>query len=102
MRKTFTSKSAVWALDFGEHSVTALAARQKPSGEWEVLGTGKARSLGRASGEITKLSDVAECVTEAIRLAEQGAGARCRRLYFNFDDAESCRSSRRQMSKVVG
>ena len=88
MRKTFTSKSAVWALDFGEHCVTALAARQKPSGEWEIIGQGKTRSLGRPAGEIVKLSDVAESVTEALRLAEQGAGARCRRLYFNFDDAE--------------
>ncbi len=88
MHKAFTSKSAVWALDFGEHCVTALAARQKPAGEWEVLGQGKTRSMGRPGGEIVRLSDVAECVTEALRLAEQGAGARCRRLYFNFDDAQ--------------
>jgi len=87
MRKVFSSKSAVWALDFGEHTVSALAARQKTSGEWEILGKGRSRALGRSNGEISRLSDVAESVTEALRLAEEGAGARCRRLYFNFDDA---------------
>ncbi len=88
MKKFLSPKSAVWALDFGEHSVIALAARQKPSGEWEILGKGSARALGRSGGEITRLSDVAESVTEALRLAEEQAGARCRQLYFNFDDAE--------------
>lgn len=87
MRRVFTSKSAVWALDFGEHDVNALAAHQKTSGEWEVLAKGCSRALGRPNGEITRLSDVAESVTEALRLAEQGAGLRCRKLYFNFDDA---------------
>ncbi len=89
MRKVFSSKAAVWALDFGEHYVKALVTLKKPSGEWEILGQGKTRSLGRPGGEIARLSDVAESVTEALRTAEQAAGIRCRRLYFNFDDAET-------------
>ncbi len=85
--KFLSPKSALWALDFGEHTVIAVAARQKPSGEWEVLGEGRTRALGRTNGEIVRLSDVTECVTEALRLAEERAGIRCRSLYFNFDDA---------------
>lgn len=80
-------KSALWALDFGEKTVTALAAREKSPGHWQLLGEGRARAQGRARGEITRLSDVCESVIEALRGAEKGAGLRCRRLYFNFDDA---------------
>jgi cell division protein FtsA len=80
-------KSAVWALDFGEHSVIAVAGRERSAGQWSLVGEGRSRALGRSGGEIVKLSDVVESVTDALRQAEKSAGLRCRRLYFNFDDA---------------
>lgn len=79
-------KSALWALDFGEHRVTVVAGREKASGDWTLLGQGRSRAQGRERGEIVKLSDVCESVTEAVRQAEKSAGLRCRKLYFNFDD----------------
>ena len=79
-------KSAVWALDFGEHSVIVCIGWEKKPGEWVLLGQGASRARGRVRGEIAKMSDAVESVVEALRLAEKAAGMRCGRLYFNFDD----------------
>ena len=88
MRKSLMPKSAVWALDFGERTVTVLVGREKEPGHWQILGEGGCRAEGRERGEIVKLSDACESVTEALRQAEKSAGLHCRKLYFNLDDAE--------------
>ena len=74
-------------LDFGAHTVIVLIARQKKSGEWEVLGGGDVQAQGAAKGEIVHTGDAAECVTEAIRRAEISSGEKVRTLYYNFDHA---------------
>ena len=66
----------------------ALAGCRTSTGEWTVLGLGRSAASGRQHGEIVKLSDVVESVTEALRMAEKISGLRCRKLYFNFDDAQ--------------
>jgi len=87
IRSRLIPRSAVWALDFGESTVSVLAGCEKTPGQWQLLGEGRCRAEGRPNGEITKLSDACESVTEALRQAEKSAGLHCRKLYFNLDDA---------------
>ena len=64
-------RSAVWALDFGADSVTAVVAREKTALEWTPVGGGVARARGRVRGEIVKMTDAVESVTQALRQAEK-------------------------------
>jgi hypothetical protein len=79
-------KQAVWALDFGDESVIAVAAEEKNPGEWKFLGGGEAGAHGVKNGEIEKLTDAVESVVEAVRKAEKNSRRRCRQIYYNFDD----------------
>lgn len=88
MFKPWTPKSALWALDFGERSVVALAGREA-GGRWQILGRGEAPAHGRVQGEVVKIGDVVESVLGALRQAEQTAGLHCGTLHFNFDDPEA-------------
>ena len=95
-------KPAVWALDFGEESVIALAAEEKDPGEWTLLGSGQARARGVKNGEIEKLTDAVESVVEALRMAERNARRRCVWLYYNFDDAGMESAHPRGAKTLVG
>ena len=77
-----------WVLDFGYQSVMVLAAQEKKSGEWVVLGKGEARAEGFERNEIKKMTDVVESIVEAIKKAEQSSGNSCHEFYYTVDDCQ--------------
>jgi len=88
-------------LDFGAHHVRAISLEKKEGGGFDVLGAGESVSRGVSRGEFTHLGDAVECVSEAVRRADQAAGVKTETLYFGYDDpgTESLlRSGSKQLS----
>ncbi len=95
-------KPVLWALDFGEESVVAVAAEEKNPGMWVLLGGGEARARGVKNGEIEKLTDAVESVVEAVQRAEKSSRRRCRQLYYNFRDVGMVSAHPRGVKLLIG
>lgn len=78
------------ACEFNGQTVRVLLAREKRLGagasEPVITGFGEAPSEGFREGRFWNLSDAAECVARAARIAEIQAGERISRLAVNLDD----------------
>ena len=85
-------RQIVWAVDFGEENVTALAAETRSGGEFRLLGHSQTPAQGSKGGEIVNTGDVTECLVKALRDVENSCGLKCEGVFFNFDDRalESC------------
>lgn len=68
-----TNQIAV-GLDIGTTKIVAVIARKNAHGKIEVLGLGKAKSLGVRGGVVNNITLTVESITEAVRLAEADAG----------------------------
>ncbi len=81
------SKSALTVLDFGATQVTALTARRRESGDWQLMGRGESAARGYRKGCFDHLGDAVDSILEALRAADRSSGLKTTALWFNFDDA---------------
>ena len=80
-------KSIIWAVDFGDRKVTALAAEARSGGQLSLAGSAQVLTQGLERGEFTNAGDVTECLVAALRGAEKASGLKSDAIFFNFDDA---------------
>ncbi|MDX5324938.1 MAG: cell division protein FtsA [Bacteroidota bacterium] len=61
-------------LDIGTTKIVCILGRMNDHGKIEVLGTGKAKSLGVQRGVVTNIVQTVESIEKAVELAESEAG----------------------------
>lgn len=61
-------------LDIGTTKIVAMVGRLNEFGKIEVIGTGKAKSLGVQRGIVTHITQTVESIRQAIEQAEQNSG----------------------------
>ncbi len=84
--RRFVPKRAVACLDTDASGVRVVIADKQPDGRFEFLGRGRADASGFESAEIVNLGDAVESVIRALDAAQEEAGFRVEKLYYNFDD----------------
>jgi cell division protein FtsA len=61
-------------LDIGTTKIAAVIGRKNEHGKIEILGLGKAKSLGVRGGVVNNITQTIESIEEAVRLAEADSG----------------------------
>jgi len=74
----------VAALDIGTTKVCAVIARKNNDGKIEILGVGKADSLGVMRGVISNIDKTVNAIKEAVAEAQHQAGITVRKVYIGI------------------
>src|SRR5210317_816209 len=67
-------KKIAVGLDIGTTKIVAVVGTENDHGKIEILGLGKARSLGVQRGVVTNIVQTIESIDKAIESAEQASG----------------------------
>ncbi len=67
-------------LDIGTTKIVAIVGRRNAVGKIEIMGVGRARSLGVHKGIVNNISQTIASITTAIRQAEASAGVQIKRV----------------------
>ncbi|MEL7585437.1 MAG: cell division protein FtsA [Prolixibacteraceae bacterium] len=77
------SNKIVAAVDVGTTKVVVVAGRKDEEGRIEVMGVGKARSMGVKRGIVLNIKEAVEAVDDAIRQAEDAMDEEIDEVYVN-------------------
>lgn len=69
-----STDNIVVGLDIGTTKIAALVGRKNEHGKLEILGMGKAESLGVSRGVVTHITPTVEAIQRAVQEAEERAG----------------------------
>ncbi|AFL96788.1 cell division protein FtsA [Ornithobacterium rhinotracheale] len=61
-------------LDIGTTKIVAMVGRKNEFGKLEILGIGRAKSLGVHRGVVTNITNTVNSITEAVKKAEEDSG----------------------------
>ena len=75
------TNNIIVGLDIGTTKICAIIARKDAEGRTEVLGYGKAPSLGVARGEVANIDKTVDAIRQAAAEAEEQAGVPIRDVY---------------------
>ncbi len=78
------SEKIIAAVDVGTTKVVVVAGRKNEDGKVEVLGYGKARSMGVKRGVVLNIDEAFSAIHEAIRQAEDAFGGDIEEVYVNI------------------
>lgn len=78
------SEKIIAAVDVGTTKVVVVAGRKKEDGRIEILGYGKARSMGVKRGVVLNIDEAFKAIDEAIRQAEDTFGGDIDEVYVNI------------------
>ena len=67
-------------LDIGTTKIVAMVGRQDAYGKLEVLGTGKAKSLGVHRGVVNNITQTIQSIQQAVDDAESASGEKIGRV----------------------
>lgn len=69
------------SLDIGTTKICVIVARPSADGKFEILGVGKADSLGLMRGVITNIDRTVQGIKEAVNMAEKESGCEIEEVY---------------------
>ncbi len=69
------------SLDIGTTKICVIVARPSADGKFEILGVGKADSLGLMRGVITNIDRTVQGIKEAVEMAEKESGCEINEVY---------------------
>lgn len=78
------SEKIIAAVDVGTTKVVVVAGRKNEDGKVEILGYGKARSMGVKRGVVLNIDEAFSAIHEAIRQAEDAFGGDIEEVYVNI------------------
>ena len=78
------SEKIIAAVDVGTTKVVVVAGRKKPDGKIEILGVGKARSMGVKRGVVLNIEEAFKAIHQAVRQAEDMFNGDIDEVYVNI------------------
>jgi cell division protein FtsA len=76
-----TTSPIIVGLDIGTTKIAAIVGRKNQYGKIEILGSGRADSIGVSRGVVVNIERTVESIKTAIRLAEESSQVDIKRLY---------------------
>lgn len=75
------TKNIIVGLDIGTTKVVAIIANKNEDGQYEILGYGKAKSLGVERGEVANINKTVDAITEAVNEAQNSSSYQITDVY---------------------
>tara|TARA_Y100000782_G_scaffold115379_1_gene157428 strand:+ start:1718 stop:2995 length:1278 start_codon:yes stop_codon:yes gene_type:complete len=76
METSAETSDIVVGLDIGTTKIAVLVGRKNEYGKLEILGMGKAASIGVTRGVVTHITPTVEAIQEAVNMASEASGVR--------------------------